>query len=49
MHTVIYEMHDFGCIELILIIFLGFVGNLSRWLYWFYSLLSIEKEGFGIC
>jgi len=28
MHTVAYEMHDLGCIELTLILSLGFVGNL---------------------
>ena len=28
MHTVTYEMHDLGCIELTLILFLEFTGNL---------------------
>ena len=28
MHTVTYEMHGLGCIELILILSVGFVGNL---------------------
>ena len=27
-HIVIYEMHDLGCIELTLILFVGFAGNL---------------------
>ncbi|KAK7357887.1 hypothetical protein VNO80_17184 [Phaseolus coccineus] len=28
MHTVTYEMHDFGCIELTLTLSAGFAGNL---------------------
>ena len=29
MHTVTYEMNDLGCIELTLILSVGFTGNLS--------------------